>query len=105
MIKVEVSGNVGATPRSTNGHTFFSVASTDKDKNGNKTTEWVNICVFAGSNIDVTGIDKGVYVTVKGFGKLETFKEKTSLSVNAREKIAIGFPGKKAEHVDDEIPF
>lgn len=107
MIKVEVSGNVGAEVREYGGHTFFSVASNKLNKKeGTKVTTWVDIAVFSNSNLDVSEIAKGVYVTVKGKGQLETFKEKTKLKVVADE-ITVGFPVGRAtgRQEDDSIPF
>lgn len=113
MIRAEVSGNVGHDPKQHNGHTFFSVASTDKDKAGNKTTQWVDVAVFANTNLSVAGVVKGAYVTVKGHLKLEEFNGKPKLKVIARE-IEVAFkakdktPPKRSELTYDDtsdIPF
>ena len=102
MIEVTVSGNVGNDPRQTNGHSFFSVASSDKDKDGNKVTTWVDVAVFAKANLDVSQVKKGAYVTVKGYGTLETYKDKTSLKVRAKS-LEVGFKAKGGQN--DDIPF
>lgn len=122
MIDITLIGHIGQDAQikgtSENPFVSFSVASTEKNKNGEESTEWVNVTLNGNGGNLTQYLTKGTQVYVRGNAKVRTFQKENgefgaSLQVYSKEIKLLGRKGESqaqepqqaTQQVSTDLPF